>query len=98
MKTKAVLDEHESRIEQSLEKGEFISVLTPSRKKQLSDAARKTLELREKKEARVNLRLPSSTISGLRAKAKEIGMPYQTLASTVLHQFASGRFTLKIVK
>ncbi|MFV0338026.1 MAG: CopG family antitoxin [Chthoniobacterales bacterium] len=49
------------------------------------------------KEARINIRLANSTLNGLKARAEEAGMPYQTLAASVLHQVAMGDLRLKLV-
>jgi len=49
------------------------------------------------KVARINIRLAQSTLEGLKARAEEAGMPYQTLAASVLHLVASGRLRLDLV-
>jgi predicted DNA binding CopG/RHH family protein len=51
-------------------------------------AARATLA----KDSRVNIRVPSRVLDGLRARALEEGLPYQTLISSVLHKYVAGRF------
>ena len=43
------------------------------------------------KNKRVNIRISSQDLEGLQAKAAEEGVPYQTLMSSVLHKFVSGR-------
>ena len=40
----------------------------------------------------VTMRLSESTIIGLKAKAEEEGIPYQTLASIVLEKYVKGAF------
>jgi len=55
-------------------------------KKLLQKYADNTLE----KTKNINLRLPQKTILKLKAKAVAEGIPYQTLASSVLHKFANG--------
>jgi predicted DNA binding CopG/RHH family protein len=58
----------------------------------LQQAARATLA----KDRRVNIRVPSRVLEGLRARATEEGLPYQTLISSVLHKYVSGRFVEKV--
>jgi len=43
------------------------------------------------KNKRVNIRISSQDLEGLKAKAAEEGVPYQTLMASVLHKFVSGR-------
>jgi predicted DNA binding CopG/RHH family protein len=43
------------------------------------------------KNKRVNIRISSRDLEGLQARAAEEGIPYQTLMSSVLHRFVSGR-------
>lgn len=45
------------------------------------------------KDRRVNVRLSSRDLEELQARAAEEGMPYQTLLSSVLHKFVTGRLT-----
>jgi len=44
-----------------------------------------------KKNARVNIRISNRDLLGLKRKAVEEGLPYQTLIASVLHKFVSGR-------
>ena len=43
------------------------------------------------KNRRVNIRLSSSDLMDIQARALEEGVPYQTLIASVLHKFVSGR-------
>ena len=43
------------------------------------------------KNKRVNIRISSRDLEGIQARAAEEGVPYQTLMSSVLHKFVSGR-------
>jgi hypothetical protein len=68
--------------------GEFVSTSpTKAELKKFRDAARATLV----KDRRVNIRLSSSVVMGLQARAAEEGLPYQTLIASVLHKFVTGR-------
>ena len=46
--------------------------------------------------ARINIRTTHETIAGLRARAEEVGLPYQTLAASVLHMVAKGELKLAL--
>jgi predicted DNA binding CopG/RHH family protein len=46
--------------------------------------------------ARINIRTTHETIAGLRARAEEAGLPYQTLAASVLHMVAKGELKLSL--
>jgi len=80
------LTKEEKQILEDFEKGEFVSVKNLAKvKKELQAIARNTLN----KTRNVNLRLSERVVARLKAKAAKQGIPYQTLASSVLHQFAN---------
>ena len=73
-------------IEQALEKGEIKSVPNfEKEKKRLQQIARNTFN----KTRNINIRLSERDLHKLRAKAAEEGIPYQTLASSILHKSVS---------
>lgn len=77
-------------IEQAYERGEIRPLTGARKQKALKDAvtrARNTLA----KDARVNLRMTRNDLLGLKAKAAEEGMPYQTLLSCLVHKYVSGQ-------
>ncbi len=43
------------------------------------------------KDRRVNIRLSSKDLEAIQKRALEEGLPYQTLISSLLHKYASGR-------
>jgi predicted DNA binding CopG/RHH family protein len=92
------LDAYEQQIEDNLEKVIGKSILTPKLRKEIEAAAARPPHVVGGKEARINIRLRSATLAGLKARAEEAGMPYQTLASAVLHQVATGRLSFKLAK
>jgi predicted DNA binding CopG/RHH family protein len=53
----------------------------------LQQYARNTL----RKNKRINIRLAERDLAGIQTKAVEEGLPYQTLISSVLHKYLSGR-------
>jgi len=48
-----------------------------------------------KKDSRINIRMSSKDIHAMQLKALEEGLPYQTLITSVLHKYVSGRLTEK---
>jgi predicted DNA binding CopG/RHH family protein len=55
-------------------------------KSTLIDAARETLQ----KDKRINIRMSGRDLLSLKRKANRFGIPYQTLISSILHQYVSG--------
>jgi predicted DNA binding CopG/RHH family protein len=77
----------ESRLLQAFERGDFRPARSRRvRVRQLKQAARATV-----KDRRLNIRLSAPVLEGLRARAAEEGLPYQTLIASVLHKFVTGR-------
>ena len=44
----------------------------------------------------INLRLSENDLLKVKSKAQEAGLPYQTLLSSLIHQYAAGRFRVSI--
>ncbi len=85
---KFTLEAEEIELLDSLESNEWNSV--ENLKNEIAShqmIARNTL----KKDKRVNLRMSSKDLEDIKAYAVEEGLPYQTLMSSVLHKFISGR-------
>jgi len=84
----ARLDKEEKRLLASVERGEWKSAnSTPKEVRRYLKYARNTL----RKNCRINIRLPQNDLEALQAKAIQEGLPYQTLISSVLHKYVSGR-------
>ena len=84
------LDEEERRILQDFERGEFESLRNfRQEKRQMEDAARRMLQ----KGKRINIRISDRDLERIRKRAAAEGMPYQTLISSTLHKFVTGRLT-----
>jgi len=81
------LDDEEKQILADFEKGEFVSVANDKTKKLYQKYAAETLS----KTKNINIRLSEKDLWKLKARAVEEGLPYQTLASSVLHRFAEKR-------
>lgn len=83
---------YEEKILEAYEKGELKSVSpTKADLRKYKEAARATFI----KDRRVNVRLSSPDLMDIQARAAEEGVPYQTLISSVLHKFVTGRFSEK---
>lgn len=82
------LDREEAKLLDSYESGEWRSI---------DDLKAKAPEYREharatfKKDRRVNIRISSKDLEGIKKKALEEGIPYQTLMASILHKYVSGR-------
>lgn len=83
---RAPLDPEEQEILRDIEAGTYKSTLTPERSQSLSAMARDTF----KKDQRINIRISSHDLDGLKRRALEEGIPYQTLVSSILHKYVSG--------
>jgi len=86
------LNDEEMELLESIESDEWNSV------KNLEDEikahqtiAKNTL----KKDKRVNLRISSKDLEAIKTYAVEEGLPYQTLMSSILHKFVTGRLVDK---
>lgn len=80
------LDKEEQEILDSVERGEWKPVKNlAEEKRRLRQIARNTLN----KTRNINLRLSERDLQKLKAKAVREGIPYQTLASSILHKVAS---------
>lgn len=80
------LDSEEEEILKAFEEGKLVRVKNfDEEKKLLQEAARSTLN----KTRNINIRLSEKDLHKLKAKAAREGIPYQTLASSILHKVAS---------
>lgn len=86
------LDQEEQELLESLESGEWKSIDNLDEEiKSHKETAKNTL----KKDKRINIRLSSNDLELLKTNAAELGLPYQTLVSSILHQYATGRLVKK---
>jgi predicted DNA binding CopG/RHH family protein len=82
------LTEEERAILESVERGDWRTVRGLAKEKSRYEAAaRATL----RKDKRVNIRMTERDLVRFKKKAEEEGLPYQTLISSVLHKYISGR-------
>ncbi len=86
------LDREEKELLESYERGEWKSVKDLKEEiEKHKDYARQTL----RKDKRVNIRVSSMVLEEIRALAAEDGISYQTLISSILHRFVTGKLTEK---
>ncbi len=79
------LNKEEQELLDAFEAGEFVSVPNLKAEKiRLQKAAKNTLN----KTRNINIRLSERDLYKLKAKAIEEGIPYQTLASSIVHKSA----------
>ncbi len=86
------LDDEERYILDRFERGTLTSVPDV---KQAMESARKSARATFKKTRRVNLRMTERDFNLAHARAREEGLPYQTLLSSVIHKYLTGRLTEK---
>lgn len=80
------LTKEEKQILKSYEEGKFVADKNLDKvKKELGLIAKNTLD----KTKNINIRITQKVLYKLRRKAMEEGIPYQTLASSILHKYAS---------
>lgn len=82
----AKLSKEEKQLLEAAESGEFESVLTQKRRSELVAAAKNTV----RKDKRINIRISNRDLKAVQLKASEEGIPYQTLASSIIHKYISG--------
>jgi len=82
------LDKEEQSLMESVERGEWIPVKDQEREaKKLESAAKATFV----KDSRMNIRIAKRDLDALKIKAMEEGIPYQTLVSSIIHKYLSGK-------
>lgn len=88
----AKLDKTEREILESYENEEWATVENlESEKSRYEEIARYTIQ----KNRRINIRISERDLNRIKLKAIEEGVPYQTLISSVLHKYVSGRLVEK---
>lgn len=85
---KAPFDDEEMEILQALEAGVLKPVVDSAQRIQSHRAAASATF---KKDQRLNIRISSRDLKSLQARAMEEGIPYQTLASSLVHKYVSGQ-------
>lgn len=76
------LDAEEQEILDAVENGEYKVVNDPQQRADMIAAAKNSLN----KTRNINIRVSERLLYKLKTKAAEEGLPYQTLAASILHQ------------
>jgi predicted DNA binding CopG/RHH family protein len=82
----------ESALLDAIESGEFKSV--DNLKDELAkakQAAKNTIT----KNKNINIRISESDIAKLKARSIEVGIPYQTIVSALIHNYTTGKIKLE---
>jgi predicted DNA binding CopG/RHH family protein len=87
------LNQKEKELLKSYDDDEWVSVANPTDIERYKLAAKSTF----KKDKRVNIRMSEMDLELLQERALIEGLPYQTLMSSVLHKYVTGRLTDKSV-
>ena len=85
-------DREEEKIVKSLEGGK-IKLKKPSKKE--IEAIKKIAMNTFKKNRRITIRLYDHDYTSIQKKAMEMGIPYQTLISGIIHRYVEGEFISK---
>lgn len=85
------LNQEEKELLKSYDDDEWVSVANPTDMERYKLAAKSTF----KKDKRVNIRMSEMDLELLQERALIEGLPYQTLMSSVLHKYVTGRLTDK---
>jgi len=84
----AKIEKSERELLESVESGEWRPV---AKKRSELERYREYARATFKKDRRVNIRISSKDLDALRKRALIEGIPYQTLISSILHKYVSGR-------
>ncbi|MCK5579644.1 MAG: hypothetical protein KAJ18_00045 [Candidatus Omnitrophica bacterium] len=85
-------DSEEKYILDALESGKM-KLSTPSKKE--IEAIKTAADSTFKKDRRITIRLYDHDFMGIQKKAMEMGVPYQTLISGIIHRYIEGDFKIK---
>ena len=81
------IDANEKELLDSVERGEWKSAGGKRERTRYARYAKATF----RKDRRLNIRLSSKDLEAIQKRALSEGLPYQTLISSLLHKYASGR-------
>ena len=83
----------ELEILEAVENGEYKSV--DNLKDELL-SIKKAVKNTTAKTKNINIRISEADIAKLKSKSLEVGIPYQTIVSSLIHNYASGKVKLEI--
>ncbi len=73
---------------ESIEKDEWKSI---KNKNQLIDELKETARNTMLKDQRMNIRIGKRDLDGIKERALEEGIPYQTLVASIIHKYVNGK-------
>ncbi len=85
---KLKLDDYEKDLLESYENNEWISVKD---KEELLERHAEYAKAHAKKDKRINVRISERDLRMLKSRSLEEGLPYQSLVTSIIHKFLSGR-------
>jgi predicted DNA binding CopG/RHH family protein len=88
-------DKEEKELIESIEESKLLPMNPKAEKKDialLQQAAHNTVALRQQ----INIRMNLNDIKALKKKSSQLGIPYQTLLNTLVHQYVTGKITLTL--
>jgi predicted DNA binding CopG/RHH family protein len=89
------LDDYEKEIEEGLKMEDFKTISNYEReKKKYLAAAKATLA----KTKNINIRISPGDLFNIKNKASKQGIPYQTLISSLIHQYSTDRIDYNVLK
>lgn len=84
------LDEEEQTIVDAIEDDPRVGDALDAREEALTREALARAARRERKDAKITLRLPAGDLLAIKAKARRLGVDYQPLIAELIHQYAAG--------
>jgi len=94
-KSHSHLDKYEQDLEDNLDISKALSGKDKAKEiSKLKSAASQHLQKRSK-EKRISIRVFASDLERIKQIAEEEGLPYQTLVTSILHKFSTGRLVSK---
>jgi predicted DNA binding CopG/RHH family protein len=87
------MDDEERQLIKDLENNEFVE--SPNQKEEV-ERLRSYFKYTANKDKRITLRVAQADLDSLHKKAKESGIPYQTLIGALIRQYAAGKIQLGV--
>lgn len=89
------LDDYEAGIEEALDKGGFKSV--PNVKQEI-ERYRGYAKAMLEKTKNINIRISQGDLFHIKSKAEKQGIPYQTLISSLIHQYSNNKIDYNVLR
>ena len=87
------LDKYEEELMRAIDNDEFVEV--PNQSKEIKKIMSYFKDF-PRKNKRLTLRIDSKDLEKIQNKAIETGIPYQTLITAIIRQYATGKIALKV--